>query len=88
MIFLAITPTGLAAALRLAKPSDAVWCGADAITEEAYAALPTPHPSRFIYALTGSDARERIEDAVSTIEEHHPGQSVWVEAVHMTFQIE
>jgi hypothetical protein len=47
-----------------------------------------PHPSRFVYALTGSDALERIDDAVSTIEEHHPAQSVWVEAVHMIFKIE
>jgi hypothetical protein len=79
MIFLAITPAGLAEALRTAKPSDNVWCGTDAINEDDYAALPSPQPSRFDYSLTGPGAADYIEGAVATIEEHHPGHSVWVE---------
>lgn len=77
MVFLAITPTGLAEALRAAKADDAVWCGTDAITEADYAMLKHPNVSRFIYALGD---REMITDAVGTVEEHHPGQTIWIEA--------
>jgi hypothetical protein len=79
MIFLAITPAGLAEALRTAKPNDHVWCGSEAISEADWAALPSPQPSRFSYSLTGPDAADYIDGAVSTIEEHHPGQTIWVE---------
>ncbi|WKB56024.1 hypothetical protein [Eleftheria terrae] len=52
MVFLAITPAGLADALRAAKPHDFVWCGSDAITEGEYAALKRQNLSRFIYELS------------------------------------
>lgn len=77
MIFLAITPTGLAQALRAATENDAIWSGSDAISEADYAARQWPNLSRFAYSL---EDRVLIDDAVSTIEEHHPGQTVWVEA--------
>jgi hypothetical protein len=81
MIFLAMTSTGLAEALRTAKPGDDVWCGSDAISEDDYAALPAPKPSRFAYSLTGPDSAGIVEGAVATIEEHHPGHTVWVESI-------
>ncbi|SDZ15205.1 hypothetical protein SAMN05421547_11355 [Delftia lacustris] len=77
MIFLAITPTGLAQALRAATENDAIWSGSDAISEADYAARQWPNLSRFAYSL---EDRVLIDDAVSTIEEHHPEQTVWVEA--------
>ncbi|WP_431262584.1 hypothetical protein ACQ859_20940 [Roseateles chitinivorans] len=77
MVFLAITPTGLADALRAAKADDAVWCGSDAITEADYATLKQPNLSRFIYELGD---RLLVSDAIGTIEEHHPHQIIWVEA--------
>ena len=77
MVFLAITSTGLAEALRAAKADDTVWCGSDAITEADFARLKHPNLSRFIYELGD---RDLIADAIVTIEEHHPGQSIWVEA--------
>lgn len=77
MIFLAITPSGLADALRAAGESDAIWCGSDAITEADYAMLKHANLSRFIYAL--ADGR-LISDAMDTIAEHHPGQNIWVES--------
>jgi len=77
MIFLAITSAGLAQALRAATENDAVWCGSDAISEADYAARQWPNLSRFAYSL---EDRVLIDDAVSTIEEHHPGQTIWVEA--------
>ena len=76
MIFLAITSTGLAQALRAAAENDAIWCGSDAISEADYAARQWPNLSRFTESL---EDRVLIDDAVSTIEEHHPGQTIWVE---------
>jgi hypothetical protein len=78
MVFLAITSTGLADAFRAASAEDAVWCGSDAIAEaDPLSAFP-PSLSRFIYALGD---RVLIADALRTVEEHHPGQTIWVEAV-------
>ena len=77
MIFLAITPAGLADALRTAKADDAVWCGSDAISEADYEMQNHRNLSRFIYALGD---RESVADAIGTIEEHHPRQTIWIEA--------
>jgi hypothetical protein len=78
MVFLAITSTGLADALRAASAEDSVWCGSDAITEADPLSTTRPNLSRFIYALGD---RVLIADALGTLEEHHPGQTIWVEAV-------
>lgn len=76
MIYLAITPSGLNELLNRVNADDAVWCGSDAITETEFKALERPGLTRFIYALGD---RQLVDDALSTIEEHHPGQVVWVE---------
>lgn len=78
MIFLAITSAGLDSALRAAKSDDAVWCGADAIAEADYLQAGHPNLSRFVYSIGDPGS---VSDAVGTIEEHHPGQTIWVEAV-------
>jgi len=64
MIFLAITPTGLAQALRAATENDAIWSGSDAISEADYAARQWPNLSRFAYSL---EDRVLIDDAVSPL---------------------
>lgn len=80
MIYLAITPKGLRDAIQAATPADAIWCGSDAISEEDYDALTTGvNMSRFVYELAD---RELIDGAVETIEEHHPGQTIWIEAAN------
>ena len=84
MIYLAITPEGLAQALAVASKDDAVWCGCDAIDEAAYNASPPRGLSRFDYSLGGDDAAVVIAGALSTIEEHHPAQTIWVEATPAT----
>lgn len=80
MVFLAITPRGLKDALRtaasLAMP---VWCGADAVSEEDFAALKGAGLTRFNYELGERDSLV-LEDALATIDQHHPGEVVWVEA--------
>lgn len=80
MVFLAITSGGLAESIRIAAEQDAVWCGADAITEVEFDALAINNVTRFTYAL-GEAGPDELADAVATIEEHHPGQRVWVEHV-------
>ena len=76
MVFVAITPAGLADVLRTAGPDVAIWCGSDTISEADFAALARPNLSRFVYELGD---RLLIGDAIGTIEEHHPGQTIWVE---------
>jgi hypothetical protein len=78
-VFLAISPTGLKEALQFASSTgSAIWCGSDAVSESEFQSLAGRSISRFIYPLQGESA-DVINDAISTIEEHHPGASVWVE---------
>lgn len=79
MAFLALTPAGLVEALRVRRDKpDAVWCGSDAISEVDYAALREANVSRFVYPLLGQ-SDDVLARAIDTIEEHHPGETVWVE---------
>lgn len=79
MVLLAITPSGLEDALRLAEGGEAaIWCGADAISDEDYAKLKHKNVSRFVYELAG-EGQDVLAGAIETIEEHHPNQTVWVE---------
>lgn len=77
MVFVATTSAGLAEALRRADSADAVWCGSDVISETEYVQLRRPNLSRFDYSL----ADLQMDDGtLGTVEEHHPGQTIWVEA--------
>ncbi len=81
MILLAITSAGLDDALRLVGSNASavsVWCGADAISEPDYAALANVNVSRFNYPLQG-ERGDALAGAINTIEEHHPGETVWIE---------
>lgn len=79
MAFLAITPTGLKEALRLAAITDTpVWCGADAISEPAYLDLQAPDLSRFDHELGTRDSAT-LQDALRAISLHHPNEHVWVD---------
>lgn len=80
MVFLAITSSGLESALQLAaRTGDCVWCGADAIPE-GDGALPFRGVSRFNYSLQ-AEGQLLIQDALETIQEHHPGEVIWVEGL-------
>jgi hypothetical protein len=77
MVFVATTSAGLTEALRRAGADDAIWCGSDAISEAEYVQLRRPNLSRFDYSL----ADLQMDDGtLGTVEEHHPGQTIWVEA--------
>jgi hypothetical protein len=80
MVLLAITPKGLQDALQIReKTGDTIWCGADAMPEAEYFANPQS-VSRFEYILATANA-ELMDHVIYTIAEHHPGQSIWVEAI-------
>jgi hypothetical protein len=82
MVFLAISKEGLAEALQLAGPvGGAVWCGSNAISEDEDRARADSNLSRFVYPIDGSDTAV-MADAMQTIEEHHPGERIWVETLH------
>lgn len=79
MVFLALSPSGLAEALRMAADKDAaVWCGSDAISEEEFEACEFKRLTRFSYPLHDASS-EVVSGAIETIEEHHPSERVWVE---------
>jgi hypothetical protein len=78
-VFLAISPAGLKEAIQLASSTgSAIWCGSDAVSETEFQSLVGRSITRFIYPLQGEPA-DVINGAVSTIEDHHPDATVWVE---------
>jgi hypothetical protein len=80
VVFLAISPNGLKDALREAARSGAtVWCGAGAVSERDFDALKVPRLTRFDYLIEERDPLA-LADALDTIDQHHPGEVVWVEA--------
>jgi hypothetical protein len=79
MVFLALSGDGLAEALCIASSEGgAVWCGADALSEEQFASSGAKRLTRFTYSLQDADA-EVLAEALATIREHHPRERVWVE---------
>jgi len=79
MVFLALTPGGLLEALALAGTTSPVWCCASAISEAEFSANPSPNLTRFAYTIVGGVASPEMIGALSTIEEHHPNERIWVE---------
>ena len=77
MVFVAVTSAGLAEASRRAASGDAIWCGSDTISEAEYATMKRPDLTRFNYSLADLELND---GAIATVEEHHPGQTIWVEA--------
>ncbi len=81
MVYLVREPTAVVEAIRLSKQAGcAVWVGSDAITEERFKQLSQDgcNVTRFAYPLSNA-TNEVIADALSTIEEHHPNEIIWVQ---------
>jgi len=80
MVFLALTRSGFDAYLALGASADALWVGAEVLSEGELAALRESgvDVSDFNYKIELHE-REVIAGAVETIKEHHPGHAVWVE---------
>jgi len=63
--------------------STPIWCGSDAISEADYESLRGENVTRFIHALSGVGS-DLLADAIDTIEQHHPDQTIWVEKVSIS----
>jgi len=80
-VYLDLTPKGLQEIFNTPEAAKmAVWCGANALSESEYAKLERNNVTRFTYSFANCD-KATIKRAVSTIEEHHPGERIWVEDI-------
>jgi len=66
MIYLALTPAGLANARHAAGAIDSVWCGSAAVSDEEFARMQEK-PSRFIYSFMDGAAADDLESATRSI---------------------
>jgi len=81
MVYLVLTPQGLQEIFDAPEAAEApVWCGANALSEAEFAKLERSNVTRFTYSLVNAE-KATIQRALWTIEEHHPGERVWVESV-------
>jgi hypothetical protein len=81
MVFLSLDRSSALEAIALAKVSGhSVWVGSDAISEAEHQAFGEQGVklTRFVFPLEGVDST-RVQDALATVTEHHPGEVVWVQ---------
>jgi hypothetical protein len=81
MVYLVIDPEGGQEAARAARVSTAsIWAGLDAYTSHDQKQLRDSGLSLtvFNYSLR-SATPEVLADALATIEEHHPSETIWVQ---------
>ena len=80
MIYLALTPRGLREILDSSEATKTpVWCSADALSDAEFEKLERCNVTRFTYSLTDVE-QATSQGALATIEEHHPGERVWIES--------
>jgi len=81
MVYLVLTPQGLQEILNASDAvNTSVWCSADALSEIEFDNLERGNVTRLNYSLADAD-EAMMQDAIATIEEHHPGERVWIESV-------
>ena len=81
MVYLALTPQGLQEIFNTLEAAKVpVWCGANTLSEAEFAKLERNDVTRFTYSFANAD-KAAIQRALSTIEEHHPGERIWVESI-------
>lgn len=81
MVYLALTPQGLQEILDTPETAEApVWCGANTLSEAEFAKLERSNVTRFTYSLANAE-NATIQRALWTIEDHHPGERIWIESV-------
>ena len=82
MVFLAATKGSVREAIELSKLIGfPVWVGSDGISEEAHKTLVNAgiNVTRFVYPLEVAPLSV-LEDALATVEEHHPHETIWLAA--------
>jgi len=82
MVFLVLTRNGLAEAARLAdtKAIVALWISGGVLDAAELAQLRATGLSVSAFSSTiATGNRDAIENAISTIREHHPDECIWME---------
>jgi len=85
MVYLAIAPKAAFSAIQLAAGTKCfVWVGSDVISKSEHDRLIASgvEVTRLSYPLANATP-EVIADALATFEEHHPGETIWVQHVHL-----
>lgn len=79
MVFFAMTRTAFESYMRLAEANAALWVGAGVLSAQELASLRGQGMTitDFDHAIAPDDPAA-VQDALDTIQEHHPGQVVWV----------
>ncbi|WP_338762494.1 hypothetical protein [Massilia sp. METH4] len=79
MVYLALSQQGLRDILNASEAANApIWCSADALSEAEFEKLERGNVTRFTCSLADADTAT-IQDVLATIEEHHPGERIWIE---------
>ncbi len=79
MPFLALSRSGIAAFVSYGHKATALWLGAGVLSQVEVTALRALdfEVSTFIEPVR---ARTEVEDAIPTLQEHHPNEPVWIES--------
>jgi hypothetical protein len=79
MVFLATTRRGYDAYMALNQTAG-LWISTAVLTEEELRRLRSEgrHVTTFAHAV-GTDDPDVLSEAIATIREHHPSESIWVE---------
>lgn len=83
MVFLVLDPRAAVETIERAQMNgDAVWVGADALTQEEFVTFIKggANITRFSHPLGNANSAV-VAIALSTIEEHHPSETIWVQHV-------
>jgi hypothetical protein len=78
MIYLVLETRALDEVIKL--PGVAIWAGSNVLTELNHQDLIAQgfNVTRFDYSVSAVNKNE-LEDAIETIKEHHPTESIWVQ---------
>ena len=80
MVFLVVSKSGLAEVLRLNNGTRAImWLAHGLLADSEVESLRSVGHDVTVWSYPESTSFEELQGSVATIEEHHPGHTVWVE---------
>jgi hypothetical protein len=79
MPFLALTRAGVAAAAQNNAKTGPIWIGSDVLSGAEIRQLRAAGTEVSVF-INPVRTRDEIEDAIPTLREHHPTNTVWIEA--------
>jgi len=80
MVYLILSKKGLSEVLRINQGSSvAMWLAHALLSEKEVSALLDAGHNVTVWQYPESTNNEELSGTIATIEEHHPGETVWVE---------